>query len=82
MVDGVLPPLDKDVTNNWDLIWDEEGLGGNSNVVQNIEVFLQSLNAMFTGLNELSEEPRPIEQANGTAMTHTLFAFVSVKKAN
>jgi len=75
MVAGSLPSLDKDVTNNWD----KEG--GNSNVVQNIEVFLQYFDAMFTGWNEFSEEPRLMEWANGeTAMTHTLFAGVIVDK--
>ena len=48
---GFLPSLDKDVTNNLD----KEG--GNSNVVLNIEVFLQFFDAMFTGWNEFSEEP-------------------------
>ena len=54
MVAGFLPSLDKDVTNNWD----KEG--GNSNVVRNIEVFLQAFDTMFTGWNEFSQEP-PME---------------------
>ena len=75
MVAGFLPSLDKDVTN----LWDKDG--GNSNVVRNIEVFLQCFDAMFTGWNEFSEEPRPMEWANGeTATTHNLFAGLIVDK--
>ena len=64
---------DKDVTNFWDK------KGGNAQVVRNIEVFQQCFDAMFACWNDFSQDPGPMEWANGeSAMTHTLFAGIIV----